>query len=84
MKATPRFIERIRPFTEFDFECVISIYKGDKELVFLDLFEEGIKLIQQSYLGGNGTRGYGKILVEYNLDNRKEKYLKDYEKEAKL
>lgn len=84
MKATPRFIERIRPFTEFDFECVISIYKGDDESVFLYLFEEGIKLIQQSYLGGNGTRGYGKILVEYNINNRKEKYLKDYEKEAKL
>lgn len=79
MKATPRFIERIKPFTEFDFECVLSIYQGDNETLYRKTLEDGFNLLSQSYLGGNGTRGYGKVFIEYEM---KEKSLVDYERKA--
>lgn len=79
MKATPRFIERIKPFTEFDFESVISIYEGDDESLFLKIIKEGLDLLSQSYLGGSGTRGYGKVIIEYTEGKRDKAF---YEKRS--
>jgi CRISPR-associated protein Csm3 len=66
MKATPRFIERIKPFTEFDFESVMAIYEGDDKSLYLKIIKEGFELLSHSYLGGSGTRGYGKVIIEYD------------------
>lgn len=58
--ATPRFIERVVTGSVFDFEMILSFYReGDDECVRLLL--TGMHLIQENYLGGSGTRGYGKI-----------------------
>lgn len=74
MIADPRFIERVRPFTEFDFECILTIYEGDDENSMKRTLEEGFKLLEQNYLGGNGTRGYGKVKIEYNSNDRGPEY----------
>jgi CRISPR-associated protein Csm3 len=63
-QAMPRFIERVQPFTRFDMECIISVYEKDDEKEMTDLLKEGFRLMEDSYLGGNGTRGYGKIRFE--------------------
>jgi CRISPR-associated protein Csm3 len=76
--ANPRFIERVIPGVEFDLETIITVYEGDDENVFIDLLKEGMKLLKDSYLGGQGTRGYGKI--EINLDGQEERELDYYEK----
>jgi len=56
----PRFIERVVAGTEFEYEVIFNIYKdGDKELI--KKFIEGMKLLEDDYLGGSGSRGYGKI-----------------------
>jgi|YelNatPaOPRAMG01_1025707.scaffolds.fasta_scaffold03361_6 CRISPR-associated protein Csm3 len=60
-RAVPRFIERVVPFTSFDMECVLSVLEGDSEQEMVDLVKEGFRLIEDSYLGGSGTRGYGKV-----------------------
>ncbi|MGC8981793.1 MAG: type III-A CRISPR-associated RAMP protein Csm3 [Minisyncoccia bacterium] len=62
--ANPRFIERVIPGIEFQLETILTIYEGDDENALLNMLKEGFKLLQDSYLGGNGTRGYGKIKVE--------------------
>ncbi|WMT49744.1 MAG: type III-A CRISPR-associated RAMP protein Csm3 [Thermoplasmatales archaeon] len=79
MSATPRFIERIKPFTEFEFECILSIYENDNEDLYRKIIADGFNLLSQSYLGGSGTRGYGKVEIDYEM---KEKTLEYYEKKA--
>ncbi|MCQ6253568.1 type III-A CRISPR-associated RAMP protein Csm3 [Methanocaldococcus sp.] len=59
----PRQIERVVAGSKFKFEVVFNIYKdGDKELI--KKFVEGMKLLEDDYLGGSGSRGYGKIKFE--------------------
>ncbi len=64
--ATPRPIERIVPGVEFDFELAYRIIDtGDDGKKDLELFNEvviqGLKMLQEDYLGGGGTRGNGQI-----------------------
>lgn len=59
--ATPRQIERAVRGSEFELDV---IYEFENEKDFLEDMEtlsEGLKLLQYDYLGGNGSRGYGKI-----------------------
>lgn len=63
-KAIPRFIERVLPGVEFYGEFIISIFNDDNEDEFKKIIKNGIELLEDSYLGGNGTRGYGKIKFE--------------------
>ncbi|MCF6464270.1 type III-A CRISPR-associated RAMP protein Csm3 [Clostridium sp. Cult1] len=59
-KATPRFFERVPKGAEFKGEIVLTQYvEEDKRL--LDLLLEGMRLLQDNYLGGSGSRGAGKI-----------------------
>ena len=59
--ATPRFIERVPAGSEFELEIILSIYDDDNENDLKKKFEEGISLLEDSYIGGSGSRGYGKI-----------------------
>lgn len=70
MEAKPRFIERVRPFSKFSFECILTIYRGDNEELFKKTITEGFKLLEQSYIGGSGTRGYGKVKIVYEYEER--------------
>ncbi|MBW2102775.1 MAG: type III-A CRISPR-associated RAMP protein Csm3 [Deltaproteobacteria bacterium] len=55
----PRFTERVPAGTRFDFRITLKVMEGDEGLE--DLLLEGLKLLQMDALGGNGSRGYGKI-----------------------
>jgi len=64
--AKPRQMERVVPGVRFDFEMVYRIIdmgddgKHDKEF-FDSVVLEGLRLLQNDYLGGSGSRGYGRI-----------------------
>lgn len=58
----PRFIERVPAGAKFDVEIIINIWDGDKEEELVALLEEGIKALENDYLGGNGSRGYGQVV----------------------
>lgn len=65
-EATPRPIERIVPGVEFDFEIlyrIIDTSDGGEldEKYFKDVVLESLKLLQNDYLGGGGSRGNGQI-----------------------
>ena len=60
----PRFIERVIPGTRFDIELVVIFEKEDEKINILKKLKEGFELLQNDYLGGNGTRGYGKVDVQ--------------------
>ncbi len=65
-EATPRPIERVVPGVEFDFEISYRVIDtGDEgkkdEEYFKEVVLEGLKLLQNDYLGGGGSRGNGQI-----------------------
>lgn len=55
-----RNIERIPRSSEFNFEIIFSVYKYDNEKNFIELIRS-MKLLEDNYLGGSGTRGSGKV-----------------------
>lgn len=59
--ATPRQFERVPAGAVFSLNLICNIYEGDDEKELLDKIFEGLKLVQDDYLGGSGTRGYGEV-----------------------
>jgi len=57
----PRFIERVVAGSKFKFEIILDIYSDDDEKKLLEKLISGIKLLENDYLGGSGSRGYGKV-----------------------
>lgn len=57
----PRFIERVSAGACFFLEMMLSFYEGDKIPSLLGCFVEGMRLLEDDYLGGSGSRGYGKV-----------------------
>lgn len=60
----PRTIERVPAGAVFHFEIVLDKYQEDTEN-FIEKLKEGFDLLQNDYLGGSGTRGYGKVKIEW-------------------
>jgi CRISPR-associated protein Csm3 len=58
--ATPRSMERVPADSIFKAEFIYDIYKKE-DVANLKLLFEGMRLLEDSYLGGGGTRGSGKI-----------------------
>jgi CRISPR-associated protein Csm3 len=62
--AVPRQMERVPAGTEFDgFEMVFSVYDEGDLARFLNVFE-AMQLLEDDYLGGQGSRGSGKVYFE--------------------
>ena len=57
----PRQTERVPAGAEFCAEFIINIWDDDDEHELIALFEKGIRLLENDYLGGSGSRGYGQI-----------------------
>ena len=61
--ANPRNFERVPRGARFELVVVIDIFDGDPENQYLDLLVKGFKLLENDYLGGQGTRGYGWVRI---------------------
>lgn len=77
-----RQMERVVPGTVFDFEIVYNL--ENKNWIDEDLqnIQKAIEFVQDEYLGGSGSRGYGKVEFHVNKLTYKSKdyYLKGHEK----
>ncbi|MCX8190201.1 MAG: type III-A CRISPR-associated RAMP protein Csm3 [Candidatus Diapherotrites archaeon] len=64
--ANPRFVERVLPGTVFKGEFVLKVLDNelDKEEKYKEIVAEALELLQNDYLGGCGTRGYGQVKIE--------------------
>ena len=59
---SPRQLERVPAGVKFDVNFVINVWDTDgngNKLV--ELLEKGIKALENDYLGGSGSRGYGQV-----------------------
>lgn len=57
----PRQTERVPAGAEFCAEFVINVWDEDNEQDLIAIFKKGIRLLENDYLGGSGSRGYGQI-----------------------
>lgn len=72
-RANPRTQERVPADIVFDFEMIYRLFElnNDEGKVDEELFgyvKEGIKLIATDALGGSGSRGYGKVEFDYEVE----------------
>ncbi len=59
-EATPRHIERVPADSKFNLKIVFKKYPED-DIALLKLLFEGLQLLEDSFLGGGGTRGNGQV-----------------------
>ena len=59
-----RTIERVPPTIEFEGEILVRYDDDDELKETKKLLNEGIELLNNDYLGGSGSRGYGAVKVE--------------------
>jgi CRISPR-associated protein Csm3 len=71
-RAVPRTMERIPRGYKFKIEIIFREYllsnseseeKKPELKDLINLFNEGVELLNDDYLGGNGSRGYGQVKV---------------------
>ena len=62
--ATPRQIERVVNGSVFLMDLIYELEKDDEFIEDMETLAEGLKLLQYDYLGGSGSRGYGKVEVK--------------------
>ncbi len=59
--SNPRQTERVPAGIKFDYDIRVKILDGDNETELLDMVKKGFELIENDYLGGSGSRGYGRV-----------------------
>lgn len=61
--ANPRQIERAIKGLQFGIDMIYEVENGKEDEVIDDikLLAEGMKMLEYDYLGGSGSRGYGKV-----------------------
>jgi len=60
--SNPRQTERIPAGVTFDVEIVINVWDNEEDgKKSLELLKKGIAVLENDYLGGSGSRGYGQV-----------------------
>lgn len=62
--AKPRQIERVIRGSKFNFEIIYDVGNEKEVEEDIQLVKTGFKLLENDYLGGSGSRGYGKVKFE--------------------
>ena len=79
-QANPRQIERVPAGAEFSFEIILNLYGRDNQEEYLKAVFECMDLLQDDYLGGHGSRGYGKVC--FHIEEVAGKNSEDYHSNA--
>jgi CRISPR-associated protein Csm3 len=61
---SPRFIERVPAGVVFEGEINLIRFEGDNIKKMKSLIEESLDLLELNYLGGSGSRGYGRVKIK--------------------
>lgn len=62
--ATPRTFERVPAGAKFKLNMVLNIFEGENEEELKKTLGQAIALLEDDYLGGSGSRGYGQVKFE--------------------
>jgi len=61
----PRQTERVPAGVKFDLDIRVKLFDEDDENDIKEMIQRGLELIEMDYLGGNGSRGYGRVKFNY-------------------
>lgn len=56
-----RQTERVPAGVKFNFNIKLKVLDGDDEQALINMVKKGLELVENDYLGGNGSRGYGRV-----------------------
>lgn len=73
----PRQLERVPAGATFNFEIVYNAFNDGNQASHLAAMKKALLLLQDDYLGGQGSRGYGRI--EFDQVRLQFKTISDYE-----
>ena len=62
-KANPRTFERVPAGAQFKLSMVLNIFEDEDEEQLKATLSEAISLLEDDYLGGHGSRGYGHVKI---------------------
>lgn len=62
--ATPRQIERVVRGAKFPIQLIYEVTSEEELVQDFRVLKDGFKLLEYDYLGGSGSRGYGRIKIE--------------------
>ncbi len=57
----PRQLERVPAGTIFDFELVYNEFDDNQTEIHITEIKKAMRLLEDDYIGGSGSRGYGKV-----------------------
>jgi len=57
----PRQLERVPVGAEFDFEIIYDVFDEEEKVSHLNALLQAMRILEDDYLGGSGSRGYGQI-----------------------
>ena len=60
----PRTQERVPAGTQFNLNIILQVFEGDNEADMKDKIRLALKLVEESYLGGFGSRGSGQVIFK--------------------
>lgn len=60
-KAMPRTFERVPAGAIFNVNMVLNIFEDENEESLLKTLKAALALLEDDYLGGSGSRGYGQV-----------------------
>lgn len=61
--ANPRQIERVVRGAKFPLQLIYEVVEAKDILEDFQILKDGLRLLEYDYLGGNGSRGYGRIKI---------------------
>jgi len=70
-KANPRTFERVPAGTLFKLNMVLNVFDSDNEEELKATLQQAIKLLEDDYLGGHGSRGYGQVKIDITSSEEK-------------
>ena len=80
--ANPRNIERVPKGSEFEFEIILSVYDEDEKQDNIINIINAMILLEDNYLGGSGTRGFGQVsFKDISIYKRDQSYYKENKKQ---
>ncbi|MEM9824328.1 MAG: type III-A CRISPR-associated RAMP protein Csm3, partial [Bacteroidota bacterium] len=62
--ANPRFFERVPKGAAFHLEIILNVFETDLEQEMLNGIYQAIRLLNEDYLGGGGSRGNGQVNIQ--------------------
>lgn len=77
-KATPRTLERVPAGAKFKLNIILNIFDGENETELKSTLKQAIQLLEDDYLGGHGSRGYGQVKLEFDNEKGEDKPVESY------